>query len=99
MWFLRVDLVALDNRNESWLVNELEFFGNADIHLECMGPLMEDLFDDLRAGTHGWLGSWFAEVNRTQPIGKLASMTKRPREEFVRRRRKKMEFFFNFVVF
>ena len=48
MYFLRVDMVALDNYHENWLLNELEYFGNADIHLECMGSYVEDLFDHLK---------------------------------------------------
>lgn len=59
MWFLRVDMVALDRNCSSWLLNELEFFGNADIHLECMTGA-EDLFDELRCMTQCFLGTTVA---------------------------------------
>merc|ERR1712000_665724 len=36
VWFLRVDMVAMDKSYSSWLINELEFFGNADLHFEVM---------------------------------------------------------------
>lgn len=48
VYFVRVDMVALDDSHSTWLLNELEFFGNADIHLECMGNQVEDLFDHLK---------------------------------------------------
>jgi hypothetical protein len=41
-------MVALNSSHTSWLLNELEFFGNADIHLECMGNNVEDLFGHLK---------------------------------------------------
>jgi hypothetical protein len=36
VWFLRVDMVPLEPDHSSWLLNELEFFGNADLHFACM---------------------------------------------------------------
>ena len=47
VWFLRVDMVAMDKSYSSWLINELEFFGNADLHFEVM-ELAETYLEDIR---------------------------------------------------
>ncbi len=51
----------------TWLLNELEFFGNADLHFECMkdAPL---LFDDMRSMAQCFMGAtWAAATGLEAP--------------------------------
>lgn len=63
VWFLRVDMVAIDFDHSNWLLNELEFFGNADLHFECMKNA-PDLFEDMRRMAQAYLGATFAHFHQ-----------------------------------
>ena len=50
----------MDQAHSVWMVNEIEFFGNADLHFECMEQ-SEQYFDQCCQMTGAYLGSTFAD--------------------------------------
>ena len=52
--FLRVDVIKSNEKNGMWYVNELEFFGNAFLHLEVMDDAYE-LFPVLVSQVKDWM--------------------------------------------
>ncbi len=70
VWFLRVDMVSLDGDYRVWMLNELEFFGNADLHFECMENASE-LFQDLQSTINAWIGTCFCQFKGLPVIQEL----------------------------